>query len=74
MHPTARHLFFVLLVFPPQHQNRHPGFEYPMIPRPLSDNPYYKGSGKPVNPLCIYGRRGNNIRYRRSLKTSGAAV
>ncbi|WP_201005376.1 SDR family oxidoreductase [Paenibacillus glycanilyticus] len=43
----------VPLVFPPQHQNRHPGFEYPMIPRPLSDNPYYKGSGKLKDKVAI---------------------
>ena len=32
--------------FPPQHQNRQPGLEYLMRPLPISENPYYVGSGK----------------------------
>ncbi len=36
----------VPIAFPPQHQNQHPGLEYEMHPRPISENPYYKGSGK----------------------------
>ena len=36
----------VKLLFPPQHQDFHPGFEYLMQPRPIASNPYYKGSGK----------------------------
>lgn len=34
------------LTFPPQHQDRQPGFEYIMNPRPISENSEYKGSGK----------------------------
>lgn len=34
------------LTFPPQHQKIHPGWEYVMNPRPISENPQYKGSGK----------------------------
>ena len=34
------------LTFPPQHQDRQPGFEYLMNPRPISENSEYKGSGK----------------------------
>jgi NAD(P)-dependent dehydrogenase (short-subunit alcohol dehydrogenase family) len=43
----------VPLVFPPQHQNRHPGFEYLMNPRPIYDNPTYLGSGKLKNKVAI---------------------
>ncbi len=25
------------VIFPPQHQNRHPGFEYVMNPRPMAE-------------------------------------
>ena len=31
---------------PPQHQDRHPGFEHEMEPQPQSTYPNYKGSGK----------------------------
>ena len=34
------------LTFPPQHQDRQPGFEYIMNPKPISENSEYKGSGK----------------------------
>lgn len=43
----------VPVVFPPQHQNRHPGFEYLMKPRPISENPAYSGSGKLMNKTAI---------------------
>jgi NAD(P)-dependent dehydrogenase (short-subunit alcohol dehydrogenase family) len=43
----------VPLVFPPQHQNRHPGFEYLMNPRPIYENPTYLGSGKLKNKVAI---------------------
>ena len=36
----------VPIAFPPQHQPQHPGLEYLMKPRPIAENPYYKGSGK----------------------------
>lgn len=36
----------VPLSFPPQHQSRQPGMEYLMVPRPISENPAYQGSGK----------------------------
>lgn len=36
----------VPITFPPQHQDRQPGLEYLMDPKPIFDNPYYKGSGK----------------------------
>lgn len=35
-----------ILSFPPQHQDIQPGMEYLMEPRPIFDNPEYKGSGK----------------------------
>ncbi|MFC4076056.1 SDR family oxidoreductase [Salinithrix halophila] len=34
------------LTFPPQSQDRQPGLEYLMEPRPISENPTYRGSGK----------------------------
>jgi NAD(P)-dependent dehydrogenase (short-subunit alcohol dehydrogenase family) len=34
------------LTFPPQHQNRQPGLEFVMTPRPIYENPSYTGSGK----------------------------
>ncbi|GGE20253.1 NAD(P)-dependent oxidoreductase [Marinithermofilum abyssi] len=34
------------VAFPPQYQSRHPGLEYLMQPRPISENPSYRGSGK----------------------------
>jgi NAD(P)-dependent dehydrogenase (short-subunit alcohol dehydrogenase family) len=43
----------VPIVFPPQHQDRHPGFEYLMNPRPISNNPAYVGSGKLMNKVAI---------------------
>ncbi|MDK8640012.1 SDR family oxidoreductase [Niallia taxi] len=41
------------IAFPPQHQNRMPGFEYEMNPRPISENPNYKGSGKLKGKVAI---------------------
>jgi NAD(P)-dependent dehydrogenase (short-subunit alcohol dehydrogenase family) len=43
----------VPLVFPSQHQNRQPGFEYLMNPRPIYENPTYLGSGKLKNKVAI---------------------
>lgn len=40
-------------LFPPQHQNRQPGFEYLMNPRPEFDDPHYAGSGKLHNKVAI---------------------
>lgn len=34
------------IAFPPQHQDRQPGLEIAMTPRPIFENPSYKGSGK----------------------------
>lgn len=41
------------LSFPPQHQLRQPGMEYLMMPRPIFDNPEYKGSGKLMGKVAI---------------------
>ncbi|MDG5790065.1 SDR family oxidoreductase [Evansella sp. AB-P1] len=41
------------LMFPPQHQEQHPGFEYPMEPRPIVENPHYTGSNKLVDQVAI---------------------
>lgn len=43
----------VPVVFPPQHQNRRPSFEYLMTPRPISENPAYTGSGRLNNKIVI---------------------
>lgn len=43
----------VPVVFPPQHQDRQPGFEYVMNPRPISENPVYTGSGKLKHKVAI---------------------
>ena len=36
----------VPIQFPPQHQDEQPGLEYIMDPKPIFDNPEYRGSGK----------------------------
>lgn len=41
------------LEFPPQHQDIQPGMEYLMEPRPIFNNPYYRGSGKLMNKVAI---------------------
>lgn len=38
---------------PPQHQSVHSGIESIMIPRPISENPLYKGSGKLEGKVAI---------------------
>lgn len=39
--------------FPPQHQEIQPGIEAIMKPRPIFDNPEYKGSGKLKNKVAV---------------------
>lgn len=39
--------------FPPQHQDCHPGLEYLMNPRPISENTNYKGSNKLLDKVAI---------------------
>ncbi|HEX7056407.1 MAG TPA: SDR family oxidoreductase [Bacilli bacterium] len=39
--------------FPPQHQNRQPGIESVMEPRPVYDRPNYRGSGKLQDKVAI---------------------
>lgn len=39
--------------FPPQHQNKQPGIESQMNPRPVFDDTSYKGSGKLQNKIAI---------------------
>ncbi|SFJ17072.1 SDR family oxidoreductase [Thermoflavimicrobium dichotomicum] len=41
------------VTFPPQHQEKQPGLEYLMKPLPISDNPYYVGSGKLTDKVAI---------------------
>ncbi|WP_027409993.1 SDR family oxidoreductase [Anoxybacteroides tepidamans] len=43
----------VPVAFPPQHQPKQPGLEFLMTPRPIFDNPNYKGSGKLQNKVAI---------------------
>lgn len=38
---------------PPQHQNQRPGIESVMNPRPISEDPNYKGSGKLQNKVAL---------------------
>ncbi|SFH96427.1 MULTISPECIES: SDR family oxidoreductase [unclassified Bacillus (in: firmicutes)] len=39
--------------FPPQHQPFHPGFEYLMVPRPISESSTYKAAGKLQGKVAI---------------------
>ena len=39
--------------FPPQHQYNQPGAEYLVDPRPISENPEQKGSGKLLDRVAI---------------------
>lgn len=41
------------IAFPPQQQVRQPGLEWPMRPRPIYDNPGYRGSGKLAGKVAI---------------------
>ena len=41
------------IMAPEQSQNVQPGMEYLMNPRPVFDNPNYKGSGKLKNKFII---------------------
>ena len=41
------------VVFPPQHQVQHPGLEYLMVPRPISENPDYAESNKLTGKTAI---------------------
>lgn len=41
------------LSFPPQHQDVQPGLEYKMVPRPISEDPDYRGSGKLKGKVAI---------------------
>ncbi len=43
----------IFLSFPPQHQNHMPGLEEEMQPRPISENPACKGSGKLLNQVAL---------------------
>jgi len=43
----------VPIAFPPQHQNRMPGFEYEMNPRPISENPHYKSGHRLKGKVAI---------------------
>lgn len=41
------------LTFPPQHQDRQPGFEYVMNPRPIAENPYATYAQKLKDKVAI---------------------
>jgi NAD(P)-dependent dehydrogenase (short-subunit alcohol dehydrogenase family) len=42
-----------LVKYPPQHQEKQPGLEYIMTPRPIFENPNYKASGKLKGKVAI---------------------
>ncbi|MCC3866711.1 SDR family oxidoreductase [Terrisporobacter mayombei] len=50
---TKENCEVVKVNFPPQHQNCHPGMEYLMNPRPISENANYKASGKLKDKVAI---------------------
>lgn len=50
---TRENCEVVKVNFPPQHQNCHPGMEYFMNPRPISENANYKGSDKLKDRVAI---------------------
>ncbi|BBF45141.1 oxidoreductase, short chain dehydrogenase/reductase family [Lachnospiraceae bacterium KM106-2] len=43
----------VMTTFIPQQQNRQPGYEYMMIPPPITENAYYQASQKLKNQVAI---------------------
>ena len=50
---TKENCEVVKVNFPPQHQDCHPGLEYLMDPRPISENVNYKGSNKLEDKVAI---------------------
>ncbi|MFB9276606.1 hypothetical protein [Cohnella cellulosilytica] len=54
--------------FPPQHQDRVPGLEYLMEPRPIFDNPGYIGNGKLKGKVAII--TGGDSGFARTLHTT----
>ena len=50
---TKENCEVVKVNFPPQHQDCHPGLEYLMTPRPISENINYKGSNKLKDKVAI---------------------
>ncbi len=50
---TRKNCEVVKVNFPSQHQNCHPGMEYLMNPRPISDNANYNGSDKLKERVAI---------------------
>ncbi|MDI7741091.1 SDR family oxidoreductase [Lysinibacillus fusiformis] len=43
----------IALTVPEQRQNRHPGLERLMVPKPIIENPQYKGSGKLKDKVAL---------------------
>src|SRR5699024_172148 len=39
--------------FPPQHQSQQPGIESLMVPKPIIEDPHYKGAGKLRDKVAI---------------------
>ena len=61
-HGYMKQTKLVPIAFPPQHQDIHPGYEYVMVPRPISESPYYKGSGKLKGQVAtITGSEGTTV-------------
>lgn len=82
---TKENCEIVKINFPPQHQDCHPGLEYLMNPRPISDNVNYKGSNKLLDKVAIitggdsgigravayaYAKEGVIVAFTRSLSKS----
>lgn len=52
-YPTGVQSTKYLIMAPEQSQQSQPGMEYLMNPRPIFDNPKYKGSGKLNGKVAI---------------------
>ena len=52
-YPTGIESTKYTIMAPMQSQNTQPGMEYLMNPRPIFDNPNYKGSGKLKDKVAI---------------------
>jgi NAD(P)-dependent dehydrogenase (short-subunit alcohol dehydrogenase family) len=52
-HPQTHPQMQPIPPYPSQHQSQQPGIESFMKPRPVFDNPYYKGSGKLKDKVAI---------------------
>ncbi|WP_371375033.1 SDR family NAD(P)-dependent oxidoreductase [Sporomusa aerivorans] len=49
------------ITFPPQHQDRQPGMEYLLEPRPIAENPHAMGSCKLRDKVAVITGGGSGI-------------